>query len=324
MRDFAGVLTAVGAGRCSRSAAAAALVVPSYLDTAYPFTQEQDRTTLASTLRQAYIGARLADLPVALARESQGIGEDAQLYLVPSTKHLLGTTWPELERLAAAGATVYVSYSRGSHAVHRGPWHTGLNAMFGVEHQLGYGPAEVIGDDAVTFTLITDFGTLGRGSKLVFPVGGSVHDRGLLPVLPGSAEVVATDGHGRPALLRRRVGAGTVMLCTYPVEQLAAAAPSAGAEAITALYDALAGEAGICRAVTVADPRVGADVLVRDDGERFAWLVSQAAEPVAAKPQVADGVGLRGLDGSRIGNTVTLEPFGVGVFRLHEESDPAS
>jgi endo-1,4-beta-mannosidase len=316
MRAFADVIASVGAARCDRTEAEAALVVPSYLETDYPFTFPADRGHLAAVLRQSYICTRLADLPVALTRETDQIAGGAKLYLVPSTKHLLGPSWQKLERLAADGATVYVSYSRGAHAVHRGPWHTGVNEMFGVEHQLGYPPSEAITDDQVTLTLVTDFGTLAAGARLTLPVAGSVHDRGFLPVTPVTAEVLAVDMHGRPALLRRRTGPGSVILCTYPLEQLAAAATVARPDAITALYDALASDAGVQRLITVDDARVGADVLIRDDGQRYAWLVSQAAEPVTAKPLLTGGLRLRHLDGSAVGDTVTVDPFGVVVFAL--------
>jgi hypothetical protein len=321
MRAFHDVLTAVDFGRCARPDAEAALVVPSYLETVYPFTFPADRTYLAAALRQAYICTRLADLPVALARETGGIGAGAKLYLVPSTKQLLGPTWEDLERLAGAGATVYASYSRGGHAIHRGPWHPRFNEMFGVEHQLGYPPAEAIIDDQVTFTLVTHFGTLAEGTRLSLAAAGELDGRGFLPVTPTGAEVLAVDGHGRPALLRRRTGTGSVILCTYPLEHLAAAATTARPEAITALYDALASYAGVSRPVTVDDPRVGADVLVRDDGQRFAWLVSQAREQVIAKPQVTGGFRIRHLDGSPAGDTVGLDPFGVMVVALDGGED---
>jgi endo-1,4-beta-mannosidase len=299
-------------------------VVPSYLDTVYPFTEEQDRTYLAATLRQAYVCARQADLPVALSRESDGVAEDAKLYLVPSTKHLLATTWQQLDRLAAGGATVYVSYSRGAHAVHRGPWHSGFNEMFGVEHQLGYPPAEAITDSEVTFTLITDFGKLSQGAKLTFRPGGSPDSMGFVPVTPAGAEVIAVDSHGRPALLLRRAGRGSVILCTYPVEHMASSAAQPEPSGVGALYDALAIHAGIRRLVTVPEPRVGADIVVRDDGQHFAWLVSQAEVPVTVRPQFANGLRLRALDGSEVSDTVTLEPFGVGVFALDGVTSPAA
>ena len=61
---------------------------------------EEDRTYLADVLRQAYVSARLADLPPALTRESTGIGQDARLYLVPSAKQLLE---PHLASAGGAG-----------------------------------------------------------------------------------------------------------------------------------------------------------------------------------------------------------------------------
>jgi len=81
MAAFAQVLREVDITRCGRAESDAALVVPSYLDTRYPFTFDEDRSYLADVLRQSYVSARLADLPVALTRESEGIGHDARLYL---------------------------------------------------------------------------------------------------------------------------------------------------------------------------------------------------------------------------------------------------
>ncbi len=121
MAAFAAILSQVGSTGCTRADSDTALVVPSYLDTGYPFTQAADRSYLAEVLRQAYVCARLADVPPALTRESDGLGHDARLYLLPSTKQLLSPTWHELEALAEAGATVYVSYSPGAHPVHAGP-----------------------------------------------------------------------------------------------------------------------------------------------------------------------------------------------------------
>jgi hypothetical protein len=61
---------------------------------------------------------------------------------------------------------------------------------------------------------------------------------------------------------------------------------------------------------------VAADILVHTDGTRFAWLVSQAAEAVTVKPVLGAGLTLRTLDGNAVGESVTLPPYGVGVFRL--------
>jgi endo-1,4-beta-mannosidase len=313
---FAAILDRVDIDSCRRVDTDAVLVVPSYLDTKYPFTVPEDRTYLYSTLRQAYVSARLADLPVALSRESDGLAENGRLYLVPSTKQLLSPTWLTLARLAEAGATVYVSYSPGAHQEQRGPWYANLNGMFGVRHQLRYGLVDPVVDDTVTFTFTMAFGSLAEGARLSFRAAGTPHSRVYLPVVPTDAEVVAVDGHGRPALLCRRSGAGSVILCTYPLEHMAAVTPAANPEAAQVLYGALAAHAGLDRPVTVDDPRVAVDELVHADGRRFVWLVSQSDGELSVKPTLANGLDLRTLAGDPVAGELLLPPFGVGVYEL--------
>jgi endo-1,4-beta-mannosidase len=306
MKHFGDVLRAVDIGRCERADTDAALVIPSYLDTSYQFTSPQDSVTISHALRQSYVAARLADLPVALTRESSGISSGARLYLVPSAKQLLGPSWRELEAIAADGATVYVSYSPGDNGYHPGPWYADLDTMFGVRHQLRNGMVDPIEDERVTLVFDHEFGTLPAGARLTFSVAGTEYGRAFLPVRPDGAQVLAVDGHGRPALLLRAVGSGSVVLCTYPIEYLAAMTAQVNPEATSSLYDALAAHAGVRRLVTVDDPRVASDVLVRSDGARFVWLVSQATEPVTVKPQLAAGSRLATLDGADTGGAVVL------------------
>jgi endo-1,4-beta-mannosidase len=316
MKAFADILNAADIAHCERADSETALIVPAYLDTSFPFTEPGDRTYLAQTLHQAYVSARLADLAPALTRESGGVTDGARLYLLPSAKHLLSPTCYDLERLAAGGATVYASYSPGDNDNHPGPWSSRLNAMFGIRHTLHNGLVDPIEDDQVTFTFTRDFGAITAGARLTFSVAGSAYSRAYLPVQPDGADVIAVDSRGRPALLLRRTGAGSLVLCTYPIEHMAAATPEVNPEATSVLYDALAVHAGVRRLITVEDPRVATDILVHQDGTRFAWLVSQAAEAVAVKPQLAAGLRLSAIDGDTANGEVALVPFGVGVFRL--------
>jgi hypothetical protein len=186
--------------------------------------------------------------------------------------------------------------------------------MFGVQHQLGYGPPARVDGPEITFTLTRDFAALPHGAQLTFAAAGTERSRTYLPVEPDGADVLAVDQAGRPALLVRRLGAGSLTLCTYPIEYLAAGTPEVNPDATSTLYDALATYAGVRRLVTVDDPRVAADVLVSDGGSQLAWLVSHAPEMVTVKPQLASGARLRALDGAPSNGTVTLPPFGVGVF----------
>ena len=59
---------------------------------------------------------------------------------------------------------------------------------------------------------------------------------------------------------------------------MAAATPKANPDATVTLYTALATHAGARRPVTVEDPEVACDVLVRHDGTRFAVSTSHANE----------------------------------------------
>jgi hypothetical protein len=65
---------------------------------------------------------------------------------------------------------------------------------------------------------------------------------------------------------------------------------------------------------------VAADLVIRSDGSKFAWLVSQADEPLTVRPEVPPGHALVPLDraapGSGDHDAVTLAAFGVSVLRL--------
>jgi endo-1,4-beta-mannosidase len=313
VRAFAELLEAVDFPACARPPSEAALVVPSYLEHAYPFTEPEDRTFVLDSLRQAYVAAWEADLAVRPMREHDGLAPGARLYLVPSTKQLTAPGWRALERLADDGAVVYVSFSAGGHGTQRGPWYAGLDAMFGVEHQLTHGLVDPIEDEEVVVTFVRDFGSIPQGSRLELRAGGNQHLRAFLPVRPVAAEVVAVDRLDRPVLTERRAGGGRLVLCTYPLEQLAAASARVNPEPTWRVYDALATVAGVSRPVTVEDPRVMAAELRHRDGRAFVWLISQADTEVTVKPTVKGH--LADLHTGQPAEEVTLEAFGVRVLR---------
>jgi endo-1,4-beta-mannosidase len=344
MRAFKQALDAIGFASLQREDTDTAIIVSSYLDTQYPFTSPDTHQAVARSLTQGYISARLADLAPALTRETTGIDPTARLYLAPSVKQVLATTADAIEELARAGATVYVSYSPGDVAWHRGPSFGRMNSLFGVTHQLDVGLNDYIDDDEVELTFTRDFGGLTRGATMRWRAAGSAHSRAYLPVIPAEAEVIATDAHGRPAILRRALGtggsadtgsadtgsstgtgsgsagasdrAGDIIFCTYPLEHMASVTPRVNPDATVTLYSVRGEHAGVRRPVTVDDPRVACDTLVREDGARFAVLASHAAEPLDVKPVLADGLTLATLDGEDVNGAVTLGPFGVRVLRL--------
>jgi len=327
LRAFSHILDAVDVAALRRPMSDAALVVSSYLEQRHPLTPPADGPFVFHVLRQAWIAAWEADVPLDLVRERDGIEDGHRLYLVPSTKALLAPTWARLKELASGGATVYVSYSAGEHSWQRGPWWAEMNRIFGVEHQLRYGLVDSA-DAAVDLRVVRPLGDLAVGERLTFISGGTANSRSYLPVCPVEAEVLLEDQHGRPALLRRRVGEGWMVLGTYPVEHFAAVTPGVNPEDTARLYRALAAAAGVRAPLTVEDPLVHAETLEHPDGRRFAWIISRHEGPVVAQVEIAGGgrlveVGPGAIpDGDEESSAadsadpvqVPLDPFGVRVF----------
>jgi endo-1,4-beta-mannosidase len=326
LQSFAEVVRRVDVGRCHRAPTGTALVVSSYLEGAHPITDEADGPFVLEALEQAHVAAREADVPPAFVRERDGIDAGYRLYLVPSVKALTAPSWLRLQELAAAGSVVWVSYCAGATATQRGPWWSNTAELFGVRNALTYGLNDPIEDDLVELRFVAPLGDIPAGEVLTFTAAGGPHARAYLPVEVLDAEVVAVDGHDRPAILRKRHGtgrsAGQAVLSTYPLEQLAAAQGRVNPEATWRLYRALAAEAGAVPPVTVPDPQVLVDGLVHEDGTRFVWLVSESADDVKARPRIAegedvtDGTVLSTLDGDPVGEVVALPPYGVAVLRL--------
>jgi len=319
VKKFAELLDDIEFSRLSRPDVHAAILVSSYLEAQHPLTNPDDAAVIFDTARQGYIAAREADLPIGVVRESDGIPGDLDLIIVPSTKALLSTTWARLMERATGGATVYASYFSGEHLEQRGAWWPKLDEMFGVRKRLSYGLVTPIEDRTVEVTFLVDFGEIARGTTLEFAVGGVANGRTLLHVDATDAEVIAVDAQGRPALLRRAVGTGQMVLATYPFEYLAASVPRVNPEPTWSIYAALAIESEIERLVSVPDPRVLTALQNRDDGERFVWFINQSAEAVSASIESSREVRDRTTRASL--TTIELPPYEVVVAQL--TSDPA-
>ena len=117
------------------------------------------------------------------------------------------------------------------------------------------------------------------------------------------------------------------MLCTYPLEHMAARTPWVNPESTWRIYSALALEAGVSRPVRVDDPRVLVGLLRGASSGTTAIFVNCSADAVAVEPILAGGVELD------LQAPLTLEPFGVAVVsgqgaalahRAHTATEPAS
>jgi endo-1,4-beta-mannosidase len=285
-----------------RLAGEAAIVVPEHFERVLPFSEQAYRQDLRDNLLQSYVAAREADLPVQLLRERDGIPGSPRLVICPSAKLMTGPGLDRLRELASGGSTVYLSYFAGSIPRQRGPWLSWLDELFGVRHRLRYGLVDAIEEGEIVFELVADLGELVAGTRLSFKVGGESEARAYLPVDVVDAEVVAVDGHGRPALLRHALGSGWTLLCTYPLEHMAARIPRVNPESTWRIYSALAGIAGVSRPLRLDDPRVFAGCL-RSGGSLRGLLVNRCAETISVAPLVADG--------ARTLAELTLEPYGA-------------
>ncbi|MCS7246246.1 MAG: cellulase family glycosylhydrolase [Thermomicrobium sp.] len=317
LQRFRILLDRLAFSRCERAPTEVALLVPSYFDTAYPFTDPAERPAIRQILLQTYCTGRLADLAPLVQRELEP-WPSVRLLLCPSTKALTAPTWQRLAEMAAAGTTVYVSFFAGATGTQRGPWWPRLDAFFGVRHHLRYGLIDPVEEDEVIWTFERRFGTLEAGTRLRFRVAGSEHGRALLPVEPIEASVIARDQHGRPALLARPVGRGQVVLATYPIEYFAAMRPRANPdEATIMLYRALARVAGAEPPFRVRASDVWCDRLVRDDGTEFLWLVSERSEATSVDLEATSPCELSDVaTGAVVTPPIEVPPYGVHVYRL--------
>jgi endo-1,4-beta-mannosidase len=292
-----------------------AIVVPEHFERTLAFTTVDYRDDIRDNLLQAYIAAREADLPVTLMRERDGLGDAAKLFLLPSAKMLMAPTAKHLIELAERGATVYLSYFAGSARSQVGPWVPWLGELFGIRHQLRYGLVDPIEDDEVVFSFVEALGDLAVGDELAFKVAGNKSARAFLPLEPDGATVLALDGHGCPALVRRQVGAGAMVLCAYPTEHMAARAPRINPESTWRLYSALASAAGVDKALTVPDGRVMTG-RVRTPAGEVAVLVNTSPDQVEVSLVTAGtaSYGRRAAGPDQALSQLTLPPFEVEVL----------
>ena len=320
MTSFSRLLDEIEPGRCERAETGTAIVVSSYLEIAYPFVDAPVRRLIYDCLLQSYVSARAADLAPGLTRELDGITADAALLIAPSTQMLTGPAWQELEQRAKAGATVYVSYFSGhrpgDEPFHPGLWHPDLNGFFGVRHLLRYGLVTPIEEDEIVWRFEQGFGGLAAGEELRFCAHGSEDGRSFLPLEPLEAEVVAVDSAGRPALVRRRVGSGSIVLSVYPLEYMAALGARVNPDDTVRLYQALAREAGAEAPVRVVRPDVHVDRLVRDDGKVFAFFVSYSPQAIEVEPELDGGASLHDLSSGAPLERIALAARGVSVAEL--------
>lgn len=291
--------------------ARAAIVVPSYFNTQYPFAWE-DRDRMRRTLLQSYVLTTLAGIEAELVPETHPL-DGYELILVPSTQKLLTKTWRALATHAQRGATVYWSYFGGDYNFHQGMWCSNFSELTGCEHQLRY----ACFDDPEALLRLD-----GDGFSIqVQTTNGSRYGRAYLPICSRSSNVaiLAQNTHHQPAIVEHRLGKGRVLFSAYPLEFYLAEHPRNRDElsGVVALYELLAKRAEINSPIGCNTPFVQRR-LARDAKGPLLWLINHdwnSHEVTIDSPQ---GAALYGttkplIDGNQ---RITMAEKQVFVFRL--------
>ncbi len=238
-----------------------------------PAAQEQ----LTQAWLSAFILSRQAGIPVSFPRENDA-WQTLPLILAPYpltgssgvyfSYHLYTTFWEQAREYLNAGGTLYVS----------------LNANTAIPCELC---REICGftlsdrarwREQIEITFTADFGACPAGTKMTLPAFPGVDGTGVL-IENESAQILAVDQNGQPAILRRDHGRGKIIISTYPLELLLgrhyAAFETSRPEA--AFYRALKQAAGIAPLCETSRPEVECGIL-QGQGRALAILVNHAAE----------------------------------------------
>ena len=268
--------------------------------------------TSATNLLQSYVAAREADLPVELVRERDGIPAERP----PLPRARARSCSPRPASIACArsrtsGATVYLSYFAGSTrepARARGSRGSTRSSASATACATASSTRS-----STTRSSSSSSRTSARsrpGTRLSFRVAGEPSARAYLPVELAGAEVVAVDGYGRPALLRHALGAGQTVLCTYPLEHMAARTPWANPESTWRIYSALATRGRRLEAASASTTRACSSGASGAAAPTRRLFVNCSGDSVSLEPSSTDGEQPAGDAWP-----LTLEPFGVARSR---------
>lgn len=247
--------------------ARAAIVLPSYFNTDYPFSAE-DRRRMRLVVLQSYALALSAGIEADVIGEQEPLAP-YDLIIVPSTQKLLEPTWEAIIERVEQGGTAYVSFLYSDNVFHQGMWWSSFSRATGLAHELRYGLPE-LPEARVTLRL-------PGGSIRTAAPGGASFAAAYLPVRLERAKVVARDQRGRPALTVNKLGRGRFFFLTYPWEHyLSQQAPSLSGDKSHRIYALLREAAGLPAPVLAGPPAVQARLVERANGSALLWIFNRA------------------------------------------------
>jgi endo-1,4-beta-mannosidase len=220
----------------------------------------------------ALILARRAGLKVVFPREYDA-WQKLELLLLPSpltsTEHNLVHVhtpfWDSVKEYVQKGGAVYASVCTDA-------------AIPEMEGLFGARLSDHTPEEAVTLTITAAFADLVPGEIFQYkPAGTPPHWPATLDLYGG--QVIATDHHGRPALVANTFGNGKTLLCAYPIESYLAVQPAAfeREENTHRIYRAFRQWAGIMPLFQTDQPSVEVGALA-GPGRGYAVLANHSPE----------------------------------------------
>lgn len=248
---------------------------------------------------QAYVIAKQAHVPVAVAREGDDFGEHL-VVVVPSAFALSEETWEQLTGFVQGGGTLLMSYGGGDA-------HPAIRDLFGVEFLGDGGPREKLSCRVAQADIL--------GALESFDARFDLPNHALLS--GGTATVVATDAKGSPLLTVNQVGQGRAVYVATPLERAIAqgdawATPELVMRLAREVYGAVARAAGCGAPVDCSAPEVEV-ALFQGDADDVLVMLNHSPHKVDAQlttdRRVASITDVRGGTPVAVGGNV----FGVSV-----------
>lgn len=250
---------------------------------------------------QAYIAAKEAHLPVALAREGDDLGSLMTLF-VPSAARLTPAMWRRLASFVTAGGSAVLSYGGGDAD-------PAVREIFGVEFLGDHGVRPVLSCRIAQPGLLGEIGSFDV--KLDLPHFALVG--------AGSSTVVATDATGSPLLTLNQYGQGRAVFVAAPLERAIAqsdpwAAPDAVRTMLRTVYGAVARAAGAGPVIDCDQPSVETALFV-GEADDVVFVLNHSPDPVSAtliaERVVASVADVRGGVPAEVGARAFAVPLGA-------------
>jgi len=262
------------------------IIVPSFYFQPYPFSW-MDKGLMNRLFLQAFTTAKMAKITTGFWREPSIIfnvpydielfkevkfPKEAKLLVLPSSPILSAPTWEALYKFAEEGGTVYFSFRYQ-------PWIHNFEKLTGCSHKLRYGIPDVP-EGELTINFVREMPGIKEGEIFRFSPQGSPFHTAFCPLEAHSAEVLAIDGEGHPAIVMNRIGKGKVFFSSFPLEIYVAEKTEGNkTSSLWRLYKAIAKEAGIEFPIDFTNPSVEMEIL-NEGSNKLIWLVNHSWEMV--------------------------------------------